>query len=137
MSAAPTLAHSLAHSLARSTAAVGLAGASALHVRWTKQTIDGTLPDDFAEVWIGDGARVPPAWMTAGVAGVLAAMTGSVAANHRSARLVGGILAARAAGGFVASGLSSSDGPFRARDLALYSPFCATLATLIWLGSRR
>lgn len=122
---------------ARWTAAAGLAGASALHAHWTKQTIDGTLPDDFAEVWIGDGARVPPAWMTGGVAGVLAAMTGSVATGHRTARVVGAILAVRAAGGFVASGLSSSDGPYRVRDLALYSPFCAALAALVWIDRCR
>lgn len=122
--------------IARAVATVGLAGATALHLRWTAQTVTDTLPDDFAEVWIGEGARTPPAWMTAGVAGVLGAMTVSVAARHPSARWIAGILALRAAGGFVASSLSSGAGPYRARDLALYSPFCAAMALAIVLDRR-
>lgn len=122
--------------LTRWGATAALGAAAALHARWAAQTVNDTLPDDFAEVWIGEGAEVPPAWMTAGVAGVLTAMAGTVAMRHRLAWAVAAVLGLRGVGGLAASGLSSSDGPYRARDLTLYSPFCLTLAASIAISLR-
>ena len=114
---------------ARAVAVGGLLTAAAFHVRWAEQTRRGTLPDDFADVTIGEGARVPPPWMTIGVAAALTAMAGSVARGGRLGTLTGSILLARGLAGFVLSGPMSPTPRtrFQRRDLAAYSPITTTL----------
>ncbi len=121
----------------RGAATAGLLGAAALHARWAAQTRNGSLPDDFAEVWIGEGARTPPAWMSAGVGAVLAAMATAVNVGGRPARGVSVILGARAVGGMIDS-LVVHRAPtrYRRRDLMAYSPVCAALSGLAWHAAR-
>lgn len=126
--------------------AAGVAGTlavlAALHVRWAFSS--WPLPDRarFAEVVVGTSAdKVPSGNAMCTVAGLLGSASLLVArcgapGPERPGRIaflgtrtVAGVLVARAAGGFVVSGLAvgNAPAPFRRLDLTVYSPLCLLL----------
>ncbi|MBT2404257.1 MULTISPECIES: DUF3995 domain-containing protein [unclassified Streptomyces] len=138
---------------AAGVAATGLIAAGALHALWTVDPWPLKSAAEFAETVVGvTEDQLPSAPLTLGVAALLGAAGYLVLSNGRIARKVGpeklnrvglwtlaGVLAARGAGGLVASGLALRDAPEAHRhwDLVLYSPLCLTLAGLTGFVARR
>ena len=127
-------------------AAGGLLAIAGVHAYWA---LGGTWPGsdrrELAELVVGPSTKVlPPAPLTWGVAGALAAGAGAVGAATfgvqarivRTAALgTAGVLALRGAGGLAWALSTGLREPYYKLDAALYSPLCVALAAGAWAST--
>jgi hypothetical protein len=127
-----------------------MAGVGVLHAAWALRVTawPGTDERDLTDRVVGRQPFPSDAatWTVVGLCGAAALSLGVRAGSptgaagrcsHLAARVVAGVMALRAAAGFVVSGgrLIETSATFRRNDLRIYSPLCAALAFGAWLGS--
>lgn len=131
-------------------AAVGLAGAAAVHLLWASgSSWPAKDYDDLANLVVGRGP-FPSRPLTAVVAGLLmTASTIAVAANRPAPaqswvvrigpKIVAATLLVRGVVGLAVSarGVGQASEQFRQWDLRLYSPLCIALGACVAIGGRR
>ena len=131
-------------------AAVGLAGAAAVHLLWASgSSWPAKDYDDLANLVVGRGP-FPSRPLTAVAAGLLmTASTIAVAANRPAPaqswvlrigpKIVAATLLVRGVGGLAMSalGVGQASEQFRQWDLRLYSPLCIALGACVAIGAPR